>query len=145
MSEEKIYCGNNRRHPDIISKVSKFGTRYQCLRKGIGKGMSMGIDNDYIGDYEPYDNRRVYCGNSPTLPDTHDIMGNGPMCLQKGIGIGKSIAAKKSISGRNMFIIFIVLVVVSLIVVILNIIEKNRQKHRKKIEDEKIKLENNHF
>jgi hypothetical protein len=84
-----IYCGNNALHPDIVDGIKIIGTRYQCLRKGIGRGFNLPLDPDYGGDYEPIDDRRMYCGNSNRLPNGYDIMGSPSKCLQKGVGIGK--------------------------------------------------------
>ncbi len=43
------------------------GTRYQCLKKGIGKGLNEPILK-YNNDYEPIENVRIYCGNG-ALPN----------------------------------------------------------------------------
>lgn len=91
-----IYCGNNARSNDILNGNKVIGTRYGCLRKGIGKGLNSPVDNEYSGDYEPIDNRRIYCGNDVNLPEDYDLMGNLPQCLQKGIGIGKKQKATQS-------------------------------------------------
>lgn len=90
-----IYCGNNAKSNDIINGNKVIGTRYGCLRKGIGKGKNSPIDNNYIGDYEPIDKRKIYCGNSENLPDGYDLMGSLSQCLQKGIGIGKKQKANQ--------------------------------------------------
>jgi hypothetical protein len=85
----QIYCGNNSLHPDLVNGIKVLGSRYQCLRKGIGTGLNLPLDPDYGGPYAPIDNRRIYCGNAVVLPDGYDSMGNLSQCLQKGVGIGK--------------------------------------------------------
>ena len=91
-----IYCGNNSKSVDILSGNKVIGTRYNCMRKGIGKGLNLPVDNNYLGDYEPIDTRKIYCGNAENLPDGYDLMGSLPQCLQKGIGIGKKQKAGNS-------------------------------------------------
>lgn len=91
-----IYCGNNAKSADILSGNKVIGTRYNCMRKGIGKGLNLPVDNNYLGDYEPIDTRKIYCGNAENLPDGYDLMGSLPQCLQKGIGIGKKQKAENS-------------------------------------------------
>jgi len=39
-------------------------------------------------DYEPIDDRRMYCGKQHRLPRGYDYMGNLAQCLQKGVGVG---------------------------------------------------------
>ena len=41
--------------------------------------------------YTPIDNRKFYCGDKDILPPGYDRVGNLPSCLQKGIGIGRSM------------------------------------------------------
>ena len=96
MSE--IYCGNNAKSVDILNGSKVIGTRYACLKKGIGKGLNSSVDNNYIGEYEPIDTRKIYCGTTENLPDGYDLMGSLPQCLQKGIGIGKKQKAHQQVS-----------------------------------------------
>jgi hypothetical protein len=86
-----MYCGNNKKHPDVVSKKKKIGSPYECFRKGIGIGKSLPV-NDV--DYAPIKSIRIYCGKSKKLPDGYEIAGNNPMCLQKGVGVGKRLAQK---------------------------------------------------
>ena len=86
-----MYCGNNARHPDLQNGNQVLGTRYRCLRKGIGVGLNQPYDPNY-GDYDPIDNTRIYCGNSEQLPQGYDRFGNLPQCLQVGVGVGKNMA-----------------------------------------------------
>ena len=84
-----IYCGNNSENSNLKNGNAQLGTRYGCLRKGIGKGLHEPKDPSYTGRYSPIDKRKVYCGKTPSLPENYDLMGNLPQCLQKGIGVGK--------------------------------------------------------
>lgn len=84
-----IYCGNNQLDPDLVNGTLVIGDRYQCLKKGIGKGLNLPYDEKYSFDYIPIDDRKIYCGNNNLLPEGYHSYGNLPQCLQKGIGIGK--------------------------------------------------------
>ena len=88
-----MYCGNNRRSPELRTK--RRGTRYECFRKGVGVGLSLPYDPDYGNGYAPIDNLSLYCGKSRRLPAGYDAMGTNPICLQKGVAIGKVQKAKK--------------------------------------------------
>lgn len=89
-----IYCGNNSRSPELRNgKV--IGTRYKCFKKGVGIGINQPYDPAYKSRFKPIDARKIYCGEAVRLPIGYDIMGNNPMCLQKGVGVGKKIRAKK--------------------------------------------------
>jgi len=94
-----MYCGNNRFNIDVVNGTRRLGTRYSCLRTGIGKGLKLPLDKTYNGRYAAIDNRKIYCGNDMILPRNYDLVGNLPMCLQKGVGIGKKLKAERS---RNM-------------------------------------------
>ena len=85
------YCGNNAQHQDLLSGNKTLGTRYSCLRKGIGIGLNQPLDPTYGGLYTPIDDRRIYCGNDTVLPADYDLMGKLPWCLSKGVGIGKKM------------------------------------------------------
>ena len=82
-----IYCGNNALEPKLISGELNLGTKYKCLQKGIMKGRGL---PKYEHNYQKIDNRKIYCGKSNILPQGYDYLGNLPMCLNKGIGIGKA-------------------------------------------------------
>ena len=62
--QARIYCGNN----GAATNNKPVGTRHQCMRVGIGKGLRLSCDNSYNGPYQPIDGRKIYCGNSPNLP-----------------------------------------------------------------------------
>lgn len=125
-----IYCGNNALDSDVMNGTSQLGTRYSCMRKGIGTGLNLPYDAKYAGEYEPIDNRKIYCGNGDNLPDGYDRLGNLSQCLQKGVAIGKR---RRALDGdgnintnnniiRNLFygkvkyfLIFILLIVIFLL------------------------------
>ncbi len=69
----QLYCGNNARDEGLINGTKILGTRYQCLKKGIGKGLNEPILK-YNNDYEPIENVRIYCGNG-ALPNNKDRFG----------------------------------------------------------------------
>ncbi len=101
----RLYCGNNA----LNGTGKPHGSRYDCFRVGIGKGRRLPYDPQYTRGYRPIDNKRIYCGNrhdtlaaananrDPNTP-AYAIVGTSPMCLQKGVGVGKSIRARE---GRN--------------------------------------------
>lgn len=85
-----IYCGNNRLSDELLTG-SVLGTRYQCLKKGIGKGMHMPVDDSR---YSPIDNIKIYCGDK-ALPPNYDRVGTLHECMSKGIGVGMNIKKEK--------------------------------------------------
>lgn len=89
-----MYCGNNLANKQLVNGQVQIGTRYSCMRKGIGQGLNMAFDNSYLGDYVPIDDTRIYCGNNDILPNGYDKFGNLTECLRKGVGIGISQKAK---------------------------------------------------
>ena len=117
--ESRFYCGNN-----ALNRTGKpRGSRYRCMRTGIGKGRSLPYDPQYVGGYQPIDNSvRLYCGDrhntlaaananlgAGRLPYT--LLGTSPMCLQRGVGIGKAIRAREG-RGYMRIIIFIMIWIV---------------------------------
>lgn len=102
----QIYCGNNLNYTGLTNGTHTLGTNYQCLRKGIGRGLHLPYDPSYNGVYAPVDNRRYYCGNSPVLPagGNHFAIGSPSKCLSVGIGVGKS---QRAVMGRNYFLYYI--------------------------------------
>ena len=95
-----MYCGNNARSLDLRSGRKVIGTRYSCMRKGVGVGLGLPYDPTYATRYVPIDNRKIYCGNDVALPVGYDLMGSNGMCYTRGVGIGRSIKAKKHREGR---------------------------------------------
>lgn len=59
-----MYCGNNRNSKQV-KNGNKIGSRYECLKKGIGVGMNLPLDLDYLDEYIPIDSRKIYCGKAP--------------------------------------------------------------------------------
>jgi hypothetical protein len=60
----------------------------------------MPMDPEYLGEYAPIEDIRVYCGNKSQLPDGYDRMGGLAECLTKGIGVGKSMKAREESKGN---------------------------------------------
>jgi hypothetical protein len=83
-----MYCGNNRLDQRVIDGKLVIGNRYQCLRQGINKGLSL---PPYSGSYDPIFKEKVYCGKKNVLPAGYDRFGSNSQCFQKGIGVGKRI------------------------------------------------------
>ena len=83
-----IYCGNNALFTGLVNGTHQIGTRYQCLRKGIGIGSNL---DPYEEPYEPIDDTRIYCGKQNILPNGYDRLGTPPECLRRGIGVGKGL------------------------------------------------------
>jgi hypothetical protein len=93
-----MYCGGNRLHRPLLNGEVELGTRYQCMKKGISKGLNLPYDNNYLNDYEPLYPLKLWCGKSDQLPENYDKIGTPPECLRYGIGIGKR---KKALDGGD--------------------------------------------
>jgi hypothetical protein len=96
-----IYCGNNSLSKELTSKKKRRGSRFECFRKGVGLGLAQPLDKSYTNKYKAIDKRKMYCGKARGLPDGYSIMGNAPMCLQHGVGVGKMLKVKRSKSRRK--------------------------------------------
>ena len=96
-----IYCGNNARDVDLVSGTKTLGTRYKCLRAGVGVGLNLPVDPNYRGVYEPINKDKIYCGDKKRLPKEYDNLGTLPHCLQKGVGIGKLKKANRQSSTKS--------------------------------------------
>ena len=88
-----IYCGNNLY--ELNKNNVKLGTRYECLRKGIGKGLSLPADPKYNSKYKPIIPNNIYCGDKLHSPGKNKRFGTPSSCLQRGVGIGKKLKAKR--------------------------------------------------
>ena len=88
-TEPYIYCGNNALHPDLVSGRAVIGSKHRCLKKGFGAGYYSPVDLNFLNEYQPIDNRKVYCGNKENVPEGYDRHGNSPSCFQKGFASGK--------------------------------------------------------
>lgn len=97
---KKVYCGNNADFPGLKKKYKR-GSPYECFKIGVGRGLFMPYDPVYNSSYTPIDARKVYCGKSAVLPAGYSYMGNAPMCLQKGVGVGKLQKAKAQKKKRS--------------------------------------------
>lgn len=87
---EAVYCGNNRRHPDIVQGRKVVGSRYKCFKKGFGQGFKKPVLN-HLDEYEPIDKTRIYCGNKRVLPEGKDRFGTPTECLRKGFGVSQKV------------------------------------------------------
>lgn len=96
-----MYCGNNARHPSLLDGSKVLGTRLGCLQNGITRGLSQPIDPAFLGDYEPIDTTKKYCGNKPVLPPGYDRNGGLYECYLKGVGTGKKLKAERSDSSEE--------------------------------------------
>jgi len=96
---QKIYCGNNRNHPDILNGDSVFGTPYRCMQKGYMFGRHhLPIDPTYADYYEQYMPRKIWCGKRTLLPQQlrdrrYDMNGTLPECYRYGLGAGRRAKA----------------------------------------------------
>lgn len=84
-----IYCGNNALHPDLTNGRAVIGSKHRCLRKGFGAGYYSAVDLNFLNEYRPIDDRKIYCGNKENVPEGYDRHGNSPSCFQKGFASGK--------------------------------------------------------
>jgi hypothetical protein len=98
-----MYCGNNRLDRRVIDGTLDIGTRYGCLRQGIGKGRLL---DPYTEPYEPLFNETIYCGNKNRLPRGYDRFGSNIDCFRKGVGIGKARPLRRSRRSSSYLIIF---------------------------------------
>ena len=90
-----IYCGNNRLSPELVSGEKVLGSRYKCMKRGIGVGLNLPYDPDYAGGYEPISEEKFYCGDKDQLPQGYMRFGTLPQCQGKGVGLGKVMRAEK--------------------------------------------------
>lgn len=84
MSRRQIYCGNN------LYEVGnrRIGTPYECLRKGIGRGLNSDLTG-FNPNYQAIIPDNTYCGTG--TPPIGKHMGTPTSCLRKGVGIGKKL------------------------------------------------------
>ena len=87
-SPRELYCGNNAKDDGLRDGSKILGTRYQCLRKGIGRGLNEPIFS-YSQEYEPIEQIKVFCGNGNILPRDKDRFGTRDECLRKGFAVGQ--------------------------------------------------------
>jgi hypothetical protein len=92
----RIYCGNNALDPRLLDGTYIIGRRYDCLRKGVGIGLHMPLDPAFSMPYAQIVPDKIYCGNADVCPDEYDRLGTLHGCVQKGVGVGRSIIAKRA-------------------------------------------------
>jgi len=83
-----VYCGSDLILPEDYDVM---GTRNRCLKKGVGVGMGMSMDerNKVIARQpKPGPRDKIYCGDKTQLPANYDRNGELGECLRKGVGIG---------------------------------------------------------
>ena len=90
-----IYCGNNELDPRLKNGRSRVGTRYECLKKGYGRGFHEPVSKAFSRPYSPIDERRFYCGEESDLPDDYHDFGTLHGCFMTGYGAGKKSKAVK--------------------------------------------------
>jgi len=132
-----MYCGNNLANRDLVMGIKQLGTRYECLKKGIGVGMHLPADPTYLNAYVPHDQTKIYCGNNAVCPATHDVLGTPSLCLRKGVGIGKAIKARQPKKKRIITYIIISIVIILLIILILWYFYKKKQENFEETDEEK--------
>jgi len=90
-----MYCGNNANNRRVVNGELVIGTRYNCMRKGVGQGLYMPFDRSYMDEYIPIVETKVYCGNDENLPEGYDRFGALHECFVKGVGVGRRQKAVK--------------------------------------------------
>jgi len=93
----EIYCGDDLILPE---NYDIFGSRYRCLRKGIGTGMvlSDAQRNAFLTRQRAPNPVRTYCGNDAQLPQGFDRNGTLLECFKKGVGTGLGMAQPKRVA-----------------------------------------------
>ena len=87
--DENTYCGNNLNYSGLAAGTHQLGTREICFKKGYRIGVRMPVDPEYRRAYNPQDARVIYCDNNAANKPANQILGKLPMCLSKGVGMGK--------------------------------------------------------
>jgi hypothetical protein len=91
----ELYCGDSDRLPEDYDRV---GSLPQCLKKGIGIGMSLpdSYRDEYL-DRPPKlpPTERLYCGSKDELPVEYDDFDTRPNCLRRGVGVGLRMSEEK--------------------------------------------------
>ena len=55
IKKASVYCGNN----GAATNGKPIGTKHQCLKVGIGKGLYLPCERSYGGVYDPIDDRKM--------------------------------------------------------------------------------------
>lgn len=93
----EVYCGDDLVLPE---DYDVFGTRYKCLRKGIGTGMVLSNNqrDAFLARQRQPNPERVYCGNNGQLPGGFDRNGTLLECFKKGVGTGLGMPQAKRLA-----------------------------------------------
>ena len=98
----EMYCGDSNVLP---RKYDVAGTRYSCMKKGIGIGMNLPDENREEFLNKPRDTssvkEKVYCGNDLLLPEGYARFGKRKECLQKGVGVGLAMPQEKRLKAQR--------------------------------------------
>ena len=97
--EEKpeMYCGDSHVLPE---KYDVMGTRFKCMRKGVGVGMVLGEDERlaFLNKIRQPPTEKLYCGDNPTLPTGYTRFGKKTECMRKGVGVGLGMPQEKRLA-----------------------------------------------
>jgi hypothetical protein len=98
----EIYCGESKRLP---KNYDAMGTRYRCMKKGIGIGMNLPDEQREEFLSKPKDTtiekEKLYCGNDLLLPENYDRFGSKKECLRKGVGVGLGMPQQKRLRAQQ--------------------------------------------
>lgn len=97
----KYYCGNNANNPSLLDGSKVLGTKLQCLKRGLRRGLSEPVDPLFLEPYQPIDPIKKYCGDKENLPENYDRFGGLYECYLKGVGTGKRLKAQRNLNGNN--------------------------------------------
>lgn len=93
------FCGNENYLPN---GYKKFGTNYECLKKGIGTGIIVTENKIKNGDtsirnkvLKKSKKGKKYCGTQSITPDGYRKKGDRYTCLKKGYGLGMMLTKQK--------------------------------------------------
>ena len=93
----EIYCGDDLILPE---NYDLFGTRYKCLRKGIGTGMVLSNTqrDAFLARQRTPNPERVYCGDNAQTPQGFNRNGTLLECFKKGVGTGLGMPQEKRLA-----------------------------------------------
>ena len=94
----EFYCGNNALDLDLLSSKKVIGNRYQCFKKGVGKGLKEPLLR-YNPNYKPIEPvSKIFCGaKKPKMVR----FGTRAECLRKGFGVGQRLQFSKNNPKEN--------------------------------------------
>ena len=97
MDRPEMFCGDSELLPEGYDYM---GSRNQCLKRGVGIGMSLPDSEIERIQYEPPRPRpreRSYCGDNDVLPADYARFASRYECMKKGVGIGARMPAEKRV------------------------------------------------